>query len=94
MILFSKFLRWLLARFHAGTMAVLCGFMIGALPKLWPFQMDLTPEIEKFKHKQFQPIFPDAIDGLVVAVCAVALAAVGAVLFVDWYARSAGRLFR
>ena len=30
-------------------MAALCGFMFGALRNLWPFQVDLTPEIEKFK---------------------------------------------
>ncbi len=91
LILFSKFLRWLLARFHAGTMAVLCGFMIGALPKLWPFQLDMTPEIEKFKYKQFAPILPDAIDGMVVAVCAVALAAATAVFLVERYARATVR---
>jgi putative membrane protein len=91
LILFSKFLRWLLARFHAGTMAVLCGFMIGALPKLWPFQVDMTPEIEKFKYKQFAPTLPDTIDGMVVAVFAVALAAAAAVFLIERYARSTDR---
>jgi putative membrane protein len=91
LILFSKFLRWLLGHFHALTMAVLCGFMLGALPKLWPFQADLTPEIEKFKYKQFSPTFPDTIDGMVVAVCAVVLAAASAVFLVERYARSVGR---
>jgi putative membrane protein len=88
LILFSKFLRWLLARFHAATMAVLCGFMIGATPKLWPFQVDLTPEIEKYKYKQFQPAWPDGIDGRVLLACAVAAAAAAAVFYVDWHVRS------
>lgn len=86
LILFSKFLRWLLARYHAGTMATLCGLMVGALPKLWPFQRDLTPHIEKLKHKQFQAVLPDAVDGQVIAAVLIAIAAAGLVLTVDWCA--------
>lgn len=35
---FSKFLKWLLARYYNGTMALLCGFMVGSLRKIWPFK--------------------------------------------------------
>ncbi|MEM7261778.1 MAG: DUF368 domain-containing protein, partial [Planctomycetota bacterium] len=35
---FAKFLRWLLDRHHDLTMAVLGGFMVGSLRKLWPFK--------------------------------------------------------
>ena len=68
LILFSKFLRWVLRNLHAPTMAALCGLMVGALPKLWPFQRDLTPEIEKLKHKQFQPFLPEQFDTQVLLV--------------------------
>lgn len=51
---FSRLLKWLLKHAHESTMAVLCGFMFGALPKLWPFQTDATPDVEKFKHKVFE----------------------------------------
>lgn len=37
---FSKVLHWLLDNFHGATMAVLCGFMIGSLRQLWPFQAE------------------------------------------------------
>lgn len=37
-ITFSKILHWLLDHFHGSTMAMLCGFMIGSLRQLWPFQ--------------------------------------------------------
>ena len=50
---FAKFLKWLLHRHHAVTMATLCGFMAGSLLKIWPFQRDLTPEIVELKHKRF-----------------------------------------
>lgn len=38
LMLFSRFLSWLLARFHCATMALLTGFMLGALIKLWPWK--------------------------------------------------------
>lgn len=35
---FSRFLKWLLARWHEATMCVLTGFLIGALRKVWPWK--------------------------------------------------------
>lgn len=35
---FSRFLKWLLARWHEATMCVLTGFLIGALRKVWPWR--------------------------------------------------------
>ena len=34
---FSKFLHWLLARWHRTTLIVLAGFIIGSLVKVWPW---------------------------------------------------------
>ena len=34
---FSKFLHWLLARWHKQTLIVLAGFIIGSLVKVWPW---------------------------------------------------------
>ena len=51
---FSRLLRWLLANHHNVTMAVLCGFMIGSLRKLFPFQTDLTPDVTELKHKLYE----------------------------------------
>ena len=36
-ISFSKFLHWLLARWHKETLIVLAGFIIGSLVKVWPW---------------------------------------------------------
>ncbi|MEQ8787867.1 MAG: DUF368 domain-containing protein [Pirellulaceae bacterium] len=92
---FSKVLRWLLSRFHAATMALLCGLMFGALPKLWPFQVDMTPEVEKFKLKRFEPIWPTSFDSHAVTVMLVALSAMAAVLIVHWLTNSRStRTFR
>lgn len=34
---FSKFLHWLLSRYHRPTLLVLAGFIIGSLVKVWPW---------------------------------------------------------
>lgn len=34
---FSRFLHWLLGRFHKETLLVLAGFIIGSLVKVWPW---------------------------------------------------------
>lgn len=83
LVLFSKLLRWLLQHHHELTMSVLCGFMVGALPKLWPFQADLTPEMHEFKHKQFEMVLPDAVDGRVCLVLGIILCAAAMVVVVE-----------
>ncbi len=84
---FSKVLRWLLTRHHSATMAVLCGFMFGSLRKLWPFQQDMTPHIEKVKYKDFQPYMPSTIDGHAINVIVVILIAIALVIAIDWMTR-------
>lgn len=80
---FSRVLRWLLSRHHDGTMAVLCGFMLGSLYKLWPFQKDTTPEVVKFKQKVFAHYLPGTVDGHVVAVIVLCAVGVAVVLALD-----------
>lgn len=88
LLLFSRLLRWLLARHHALTMAVLCGFMIGSLYRVWPLQRDTTPEIEEFKRKVFQPEWPTSWTNESAACAAVAVACFAVVLVADALARS------
>lgn len=37
---FSSFLSWLLSEHYNSTMGVLIGFMLGSVPKLWPWKID------------------------------------------------------
>jgi putative membrane protein len=83
LVLFSKFLRWLLVQYQSPTLALLCGFMFGALRKLWPFLRDLTPEIDDFKHKAFEAVMPTAFDGTVLAVLTSAVLSGGFVWVAD-----------
>jgi putative membrane protein len=41
LLLFANLLSWLLKRFHDVTIAVLVGFMIGSLNKIWPWKETL-----------------------------------------------------
>ncbi len=41
LILFSNFLSWLLRKYHDVTIAVLVGFMLGSLNKIWPWKETL-----------------------------------------------------
>ena len=56
---FSRVLKWLLSRFEPTTMAALCGFMAGSLRKIWPFKLDLTPDLTEFKHKLYENVAPN-----------------------------------
>jgi putative membrane protein len=84
---FSKILRWLLSHYQPQTMALLCGFMIGALRKIWPFQHDLTPNVDELDHKVFANYWPLSLNGEVLACVAVVAAAAAFVFAVDWLTR-------
>lgn len=84
LICFSKILRKLLERHTAQTTALLCGFMFGALRKLWPFQEKIG------EHDEYRPIIPQEIDFSVWAAFGVALAAMIFVFTVDRISRSGG----
>ena len=45
---FSKFLHWLLARWHRTTLIVLAGFIIGSLVKVWPWSNPSAIVISQF----------------------------------------------
>ena len=87
LLCFSKVLRWLLNHFHAATMAILCGFMIGSLRKIWPFQTDLDPSLP-LKEKTYQSYMPDSLNADVVVTLGIAIAAMVGLWLVDRSIRS------
>jgi len=89
LICFSKILRWLLVHAQQTTMAVLGGFMLGSLRLMWPFQKDMTPEIEKLKLKRFENYLPDAWDQNVTVCLAIAIVALAGVLALERWGRAA-----
>lgn len=53
-ISFSNILTWLLSRFHDITVAILAGFMLGSLNKLWPWKF--TVESYTNNHGELLPL--------------------------------------
>lgn len=84
---FSRLLNWLLAHCHAPTMAVLCGFMLGSLRKIWPFKKVLNPEAVEFRDRQFHNILPDLSSGGTWLTLLLLVAAVALILILDTVAR-------
>jgi putative membrane protein len=39
LMLFSRFLTWLLSRFHTMVIATMCGFLVGSLNVIWPWKL-------------------------------------------------------
>lgn len=85
---FSKFLKVLLTRYESITMALLGGFMIGSLRKLWPFQRDLTPEVTELKHKLYEriPLAEVSLLQELLPACLLGLLAGGTVLLLERWA--------
>jgi putative membrane protein len=71
-LLFSHFLRWLLARFEKQTMLVLLGFVVGSLVKIWPWS---NPEVQVLPDPQYGAAAIWGVLGVVVVLGAEAIAA-------------------
>lgn len=87
LISFSKVLKWLFRVYRGSTMSVMCGLMVGALRKVWPWQTDLSPPgAISLKEKIYQARLP--LDGDPLLSClAIAVFAMLAVLLMDLIAR-------
>lgn len=90
LLAFSRVLRRMLTNHHDATISVMCGFMLGSVYRLWPFQRDLTPEIEDLKHKTFEHFLPSELNGEVWTAVVAAVVAGIVVLSLDAAARQVG----
>lgn len=77
---FSKVLKWLFSHYKNFTLAVLTGFILGSLNKIWPWKEVLTWRINSHGEKvpfNEQSISPFSYDGDPQLMSAIALAIVG-----------------
>jgi len=58
-IALSHLLSWLLEKFHHLTIAMLAGFMIGSLNKIWPWKITVETYIDS--HGEIQPLLQDNV---------------------------------
>ncbi len=83
LLLFSRILRWLLTHHEQTTMSILCGFMLGAMYCLWPFQQDTTPDEPDTKRKVFVHFMPKQFDESVQLAGTVFVASAAIILGLD-----------
>ncbi len=58
-VLFSNLLSWLLKRFYNLTIALLAGFMIGSLNKVWPWKETVETFVDR--HGEVKPLIEENI---------------------------------
>lgn len=56
---FSNILSWLLKKYHDVTIAILAGFMIGSLNKVWPWKETISTRVNS--HGEIVPLIQDNI---------------------------------
>lgn len=56
---FSRFLSWILDNYHSATIAMLAGFMLGSLNKVWPWREVL--EYVTDSHGKQVPVFDKSV---------------------------------
>lgn len=54
LVSFAQLLSWLFKRYHNATMAVLTGFMLGSLRKVWPWKETLETYVDR--HGEVLPL--------------------------------------
>jgi len=84
LLTFSRLLKWLFDKYHTLTLAVLTGFILGSLNKIWPWKSVLKSEVinGKLKIIQEESISPFAYQGDAELLGAAFLAIIGFLVIV------------
>ena len=80
LLAFSKILKWMFTNYKNYTLAVLTGFIVGSLNKIWPWKQTLTWRINSHDLEvplKQQSILPFSFDGDPKLMFAIILAFVG-----------------
>ncbi len=83
LLLFSKVLKWLFMHFKDLTLAILTGFIIGSLNKIWPWKKTLSTRLNsKGVEVPFleESILPSSFDGDAKLLLAILMAIIGFLL--------------
>ena len=87
LILFANLLAWLLRKYHDTTIALLVGFMLGSLNKIWPWKETLNTiviegEIKPLVEKNILPSTGNPADHVWMALL-LAAAGIGLILLIE-----------
>jgi len=82
---FSKLLNWLFKHYHDLTVAILTGFLVGSLNKIWPWKETISTRINS--HGETVPfiqenILPNNFDGEPQLLFAIGMAVIGLILII------------
>lgn len=86
-VTFAKLLNWLFKRWHDATVAVLIGFMIGSMRKVWPWKAEGVAHVGEGNMLPALQV-NGAFNSEIVWALAVALLGVASVLIVERVARA------
>jgi putative membrane protein len=86
---FARLLSWLFKNFKSIALAVLTGFMIGSLPKVWPWQNVTQTRINSDGESVpflYENVMPEYYDGNAMLTACVLLVVLGfvVVLLLEW----------
>jgi putative membrane protein len=74
LVLFSRFLSWLINRFPDSTIALLSGFILGSLGILWPWKNEITQAFgDKTKVVAYEWFLPEINHQFILAVIFITL---------------------
>lgn len=87
LILFANLLAWLLKKYHDTTIAVLVGFMLGSLNKIWPWKETLKTividgKLKPLVEKNVLPVTRNPADHFWMALL-LAAAGIGLILLIE-----------
>ena len=85
LLTFSRLLNWLLKNHGRVAMVALCGLMFGSLPRLWPYQLDRTPEVADFEDKTLEPIWPANLDLETILIAGTMLGTIALLLTIHFF---------
>lgn len=94
-ISFSHLLSWLLKNYHSLTIALLTGFMLGSLNKVWPWKITLETYIDRHGIEQVlteKNVSPANFEGDPLVVHAVIMCLIG--FFLIWSVEKAGKTLK
>jgi putative membrane protein len=88
LVVFSRFLGWLLARFYRATLITIIGILIGSLWVIWPFQVrKYIVAHGKERLISSTPVLPDAWNETVMYTLLMMLIGLGLVLIISELAK-------
>lgn len=96
LIIFSRFLSWLLAAYHNVTLATLIGFLVGSLYVTWPWKHVLSTTVDRDGNtvvlqqanlSPFEYLSVTGVEPTLVAACFSALAGILLVVVTEYVAQ-------